>query len=210
MGWLYTAAVNKNVRADAWDVISQPLIRNHAFTIIFHVGRCSVNHLPASVFYTVADVENERMTTETWSVLFWIVRTDKLIWYRRNNTIWCPEIPTFFKKKRNKKTWRSHRIQDLRRKFCKITHTAFSEWTWLEIAPNFLCKYHWLQRQISLSLCVLFPHCSVGAIPSRWLLLFDIKLMRFPFSKHILSLPSLKEDSIYVYTLEWYLFCIFT
>lgn len=80
----------------------------------------------------------------------------------------------------------------------------FWEWKQLEIALNFLCKYHWLQRQISLSpLCLVLSLSALSVpFPSRWLLLFDIKLMRFPFSRHILAVPGLKEDSIYVYTLD--------
>lgn len=87
-GMTDTAAVNKNLTVDTWVVISQPLIWNQACTIIFLVGRCSVNHRPISVFYTVADVENEHMTTESWSERFIIpLRTDKLIWCWR--TIKC-------------------------------------------------------------------------------------------------------------------------
>lgn len=88
--------------------------------------------------------------------------------------------------------------------FFKNQPADFWEWKQLEIALNFLCKYHWLQRQISLSpLCLVLSLSALSLpFPSRWLLLFDIKLMRFPFSKHILAVPSLKEDSIYVYTLD--------
>lgn len=88
--------------------------------------------------------------------------------------------------------------------FFKNHPADFWEWKQLEIALNFLCKYHWLQRQISLSpLCLVLSLSALSLpFPSRWLLLFDIKLMRFPFSKHILAVPGLKEDSIYVYTLD--------
>lgn len=91
-------------------------------------------------------------------------------------------------------------------------YLLFGGWTRLKYPPTPpLFSTSDFKGGTSLSLCAsVLWNRRVTAVPPRSLLLFHIRLMRFGLSAHILSLCSLGEDSIYVYTLQSYLCCIFT
>ncbi len=149
------AAVNKDLTADTRVVISQTLIWNNSLTIIFHGGCCAVvvNHLPISIF--TQHLMWKYMYNE-WNVL-----------WRTVHHCFCSRILLWWRRQQQKRNGcrlqpeKKHLILPHRRQTFARIHAAFSGRKQLEIAPNFLCKYHWLQRQISLSLCVL---CSLTAV----------------------------------------------